>query len=290
MDNDLMIWLGDRVVPAKDAAVSVFDAGFQSGDAIWEGLRVYHGTVLKLDRHLTRLEESARALRIALPYDRAGFADAIDRTLAANGFTDGVHIRLMVTRGTRRTSGMDPSTAPPHGFLVIIPERKGVDAEPTPLRLRTASVRRPDPQVLAATIHHANQLNSIMARLEVMDDPAVDAALMLDGQGFVAEADGANVFCVRDGVVHTPLATACLPGITREAVIELSRSAGYPTHEQQVTLYDLYAADEVFVTGTLCELVPVVTLDSRPIGSGRPGPVWRSLLDRYREMVEASTR
>lgn len=290
MTPELQVYVGDRVLPLSQASVSVFDAGFQSGDAVWEGLRVYHGRVLELDRHLRRLEESAHALRIRLPHDTAGFARAVTQTLDANGFEHDTHIRLMVSRGTRSTSGMDPRNAPPVGTTVIIAEHKPVAAEPDPQRLRTASIRRPHPQFVDSSIHHANQLNSILARLEILDEPDVDATLMLDAFGYVAEADTANVFTVKDGAVRTPLATSCLHGITREAVLDLSRAAGLRTTEEQLTLFDMYSADEVFLTGTVCELVPVVGLDSRRIGDGRPGPVWRDLLGRYRARVEELTR
>lgn len=286
---ELQVFVGDRVVPVSQASVSVFDASFQSGDAVWEGLRVYNGRVLELDRHLRRLEESAHALRIRLPYDADGFADAVARTLEANGFTDDTHVRLMVTRGARSTSGMDPRNAPPVGMTVIVAERKPVEAEPTPQRLRTASIRRPHPHFVDSSIHHANQLNSILARLEILDEPEIDATLMLDATGYVAEADTANVFTVKDGAVRTPYATSCLHGITREAVLDLARDAGYPTTEAQLTLFDVYTADEVFVTGTVCELVPVVEVDRRTIGTGRPGAVWRDLLDRYRARITALT-
>jgi len=285
---ELQVFVGDQVLPVSQAGVSVFDAGFQSGDAVWEGLRVYRGQVYALDEHLTRLEHSAKALRITLPFDRHRIADAIVDTLAANGFTDGVHVRLMVTRGTRSTSGMDPHNAPTHGTLVIIAEPKPVDELPTPQRLRTASTRRPQPHFVDPSIHHSNQLNSILARLEVMDDPDVDAALMLDTDGFVAEADTANIFCVTAGVVRTPLPTACLHGLTRATVVRLSRELSLPTEESRLTLFDLYSADEVFLTGTVCELVPVVEIDRRPIGSGAPGPVHAKLLAAYRDLVARS--
>lgn len=287
---ELQVFVGDRVVPLSQAWVSVFDAGFQSGDAVWEGLRVYHGRVLELERHLRRLEQSAHALRIRLPYDASGFSAAIQRTLEANRFVHDTHVRLMVSRGARSTSGMDPRNAPPVGTTVIVAEHKPVAEEPAAQRLRTASIRRPHPQVVDASIHHANQLNSILARLEILDAPDIDATLMLDAFGYVAEADTANVFCVTDGAVRTPLPTSCLHGITRAAVLDLARGAGYPTAEEQLTLFDLYNADEVFVTGTVCELVPVVALDARRIGDGRPGPVWRDLLDRYRGRVVELTR
>jgi branched-subunit amino acid aminotransferase/4-amino-4-deoxychorismate lyase len=290
MTPELQVYVGDRVVPLSEASVSVLDAGFQSGDAVWEGLRVYHGRVLELDRHLRRLEESAHALRIRLPHDAVGFGNAITQTLEANGFEHDTHIRLMVTRGTRSTSGMDPRNAPLVGTTVIVAEHKPVAQDPAPQRLRTASIRRPHPQFVDSSIHHANQLNSILARLEILDEPEIDATLMLDAFGYVAEADTANVFCVKDGAVRTPLATSCLHGITRAAVLDLCRAAGHPTGEEQLTLFDLYSADEVFLTGTVCELVPVVTLDHRRIGDGRPGPVWRDLLRRYRARVEELTR
>lgn len=288
-DLDLKVYLADRIVPAAQAAVSVFDAGFQSGDAVWEGMRVYNGNVLKLDRHLRRLEESAHALRINLPYDSAGIARAIEQTLEANDFRDDTHIRLMVSRGSRHTSGMDPRNAPPTGTLVVIAERKPVAESPTPQRLRTASIRRPHPQFVDANIHHSNQLNSILARLEILDELDIDATLMLDAFGYVAEADTANIFCVTEGRVRTPFATSCLHGITRGTVLQLAGGAGYDTAEAQLTLFDLYNADEVFVTGTVCELVPVTAIDARQIGEGKPGPIWRDLLDRYRADVNSLT-
>lgn len=290
MARELMVWVGDGLRAAKDAAVSVFDAGFQSGDAVWEGMRVYNGRVFRLEDHLARLEESSRILRIPLPFDRDGLFCAIHETLSANGFTTDTHIRLMVTRGTRRTSGMDPSTAPRAGTLVVIGEHKPVLADPKPQTLQTASVRRPQPDVLAATLHHSNQLNSIMARLEVVDQLGVDAALMLDSDGYVAEADSANIFCVHEDRVKTPVPTACLRGITRQIVLDLSREAGFHTAEERIPLHDMYSADEVFVTGTICELAPVIKVDGRVVGTGQPGPVWKSLLGAYRALVEEATQ
>jgi branched-chain amino acid aminotransferase len=282
-------YVGGRLVGPSEPAVSVFDAGFQSGDAIWEGLRVYDGSVFRLEEHLDRLEHSAKALRIDLPGGRDGVRDALAQTLAANQATSDTHVRLMVTRGSRSTSGMDPANAPAEGTLVIVPERKPVELDPTPQRLRTASIRRPPPQVLDPSIHHANQLNSILARLEVRNDPDVDAALMLDTQGFVAEADTANIFCVVDGRLLTPLPTACLHGITRQIVLELGGRTDLGGDERALTLFDLYRADEVFLTGTVCELVPVVAVDGREIGTGKPGPAWRSLLESYRDLVRRET-
>ena len=284
----LLALVDGRLVDVRDAAISVFDAGFQSGDAVWEGLRVYDGTVFRLAAHLRRLTDSARALKITLPLPLDEIGAAIEVTLAANDLRHDAHVRLMVTRGTRSTSGMDPRNAPPTGALVIVAESKPVSARPAPRTLRTSSIRRPGPQTLDPGIHHANQLNSILARLEVQDT-GVDAALMLDQEGYVAEADTANIFCVTDGRLRTPYATSCLHGITRAIVLRLGVNLDLAPREERLTLFDLYGADEVFVTGTVCELVPVVKIDDRPIGTGAPGPGWERLLGAYRDLVRRET-
>lgn len=283
--SELKIYLDGNIVPASEGKVSVFDAGFQSGDGVWEGMRVYNGVVLRLETHLDRLRDSANALRINVPLPREEIAAAIYSTLEANGFDNDTHIRLMCSRGARRTSGMDPKNAPATGTLVIIAEHKPVKERPTPQRLRTASIRRPFPQVVDPGIHHSNQLNSILARLEVLNDPGIDAALMLDADGFVAEADTANIFCFVDGVLRTPFATSCLHGITRGTILDEARKLGIEAREERLSLFEFYRADEVLVTGTVCELVPVVEIDGRKIGTGEPGPVWQKLLDAYRAHV-----
>ena len=283
--DQLKIYLAGKIVDARDARVSVFDAGFQSGDAVWEGLRLYNGTVFSIDEHLSRLEESAKALCLRLPLDKSGIRDAVYQTLEANNFTDGAHLRLMVTRGTRSTSGMDPKNAPDVGTLIIIAESKPVDDQPAPQRLRTSSIRRPSAATLDPSIHHSNQLNSILARLEVRNDPGVDAALMLDMDGNVAEADTANIFLVKGNSVYTPYATACLSGLTRRLVLKLAADAGFDSQERTLGLFDFYGADEVFITGTVCELVPIVAIDGRPIGLGEPGPVHQALLRAYRGYI-----
>lgn len=284
----LLALVDGRLVDVREAAISVFDAGFQSGDAAWEGLRVYNGTVFRLDDHLHRLADSAKALKITLPLPLAEIGAAVDVTLAANDLRHDAHVRLMVTRGTRSTSGMDPRNAPPAGTLVIVAEPKPVPLQPSPQTLRTSSIRRPGPQTVDPGIHHANQLNSILARLEVQDT-GVDAALMLDQDGYVAEADTANIFCVTNGRLRTPFATSCLHGITRSIVLGLGVDLDISPREERLTLFDLYGADEVFVTGTICELVPVVMIDDRAVGAGKPGPDWGRLLDAYRALVQRET-
>ncbi len=284
----LVAYVDGRLVDPRAPAISVFDAGFQSGDAVWEGLRAYNGTVFRLAEHLRRLADSAKALKITLPLPLDDIGAAVTKTLAANDLRHDAHVRLMVTRGARSTSGMDPRNAPPHGCLVIVAEPKAVPERPPPQTLRTASIRRPGPQTLDPGIHHANQLNSILARLEVQDTGA-DAALMLDQDGYVAEADTANLFCITGGRLRTPIPSACLHGITRQLVLDLGRTLGLPVTEERLTLFDLYGADEVFLTGTVCELVPVTVIDDRAVGSGEPGPVWERLLAAYRELVASET-
>ncbi|MDQ3878188.1 MAG: aminotransferase class IV [Actinomycetota bacterium] len=285
---DLLIYADGRLVPRADAVVSVFDAGFQSGDAVWEGLRVYNGHVFRLADHLQRLRDSSDVLKIELTGDAAQLTAAIYNTLEANGFVNDVHIRLMVTRGTRATSGMDPRNAPPVGTLFIVPEVKPVEPEPQPVRLQTSKIRRPSADTLDPGIHHANQLNSILARLDAYKS-AADAALMLDQVGFVAEADTANIFSARGRVIETPTPRACLHGITRGLIIELGRWLGYKVIERDLSVSDLYASDEVFLTGTICELVPVTEIDQQTIGTGKPGATWDRLLAAYRDLVQQET-
>lgn len=283
MADTSLVWVNGNIVPADNAVVSVFDASFQSGDSTWEGLRVYDGTVFKLSEHLRRLRESAGALEITLPAMTV-LVNGIYDTLRRNGMRDGVHIRLIVSRGTRKTSGMDPRNVVGPSTVVIIPEIKRVLERPTPLRLATSYVRRPTPDTTDAAIHHSNQLNTILARLTAYRANA-DAALMLDPWGFVAEADTASLFCVSQGELITPEYSVFVRGITRSVVLDISREAGMVVHERRVTLAEVYAADEVFVSGTVCELVPVCEIDGRRIGDGKPGPIYGQLLDAYRAKV-----
>jgi len=282
--SELLIYVDGSIVPRSRARVSVFDASFQSGDAVWEGLRLYHGVVFRLDAHLDRLYRSANALEIVVPMDRTALGDAVYATLRANEFRDGVHLRLMVSRGERRTSGMNPQNVEGAATVVIIPEVKPVPEVPQGARLRTVAIRRPEPDVLDPGIHSANQLNSILAKIEA-NRAGVDGALMLDRRGFVAETDSSNIFMVRDGALSTPWSTACLHGITRRVTLDLTRARGWQMREGDFSLFDFYSADEVFTTGTVQELVPVVEIDGRTIGGGGLGPVTAELLAAYRRVA-----
>lgn len=281
-----MISINGRILARPDARVSVFDASFQSGDAVWEGLRLYRGVIFRLDEHLDRLYRSAKALEIAIPIDASSLANDLYAALRANGHHDGVHVRLMVSRGERRTSGMNPQNVDGPATVVIIPELKPVPEVPPEVRLRTVGIRRPEPDVLDPAIHSANQLNSILAKLEA-NRAGVDGALMLDRHGFVAETDTSNIFLVRAGALATPRSTACLHGITRRVVIELARASGRPTLETDISLMDFYSADEVFTTGTVQEVVPVAEIDGRVIGAGTIGPVTAQLVAAYRRAAGA---
>jgi len=229
----------------------------QGGDAVWEGLRLYQGAIFGLAVHLARLRRSATALNFAsIPTD-AEITEAITGTLRANGMVDGVHVRLTLTRGVKVTSGMDPRLNRAGATLIVLAEHKAPVYDTTGLRLVTASVRRPGPDVLDPKIHHANLLNSILAKIEATAAGA-DDALMLDQRGFVAETNATHLFAVIGGSLVTPTTAACPEGITRQTVLELAAAAAIPAAVRDVSLAEMYAADEVFCTGTMGELTPVI--------------------------------
>ncbi len=284
---DIQVWVGDRLWPRDQARVSVFDSSVQGGDAVWEGLRVYDGRVFMLGRHLDRLLDSARAMRFEPLPDLDEVRRALFATLEANGMRDGAHVRLTLTRGPKVTSGMSPRFNRKGPCLIVLAEWKQPIYDPAGVRLMTASVRRNSPQTIDSKIHHNNLINNILAKIEA-DVAGVDDAVMLDLQGWVAETNATNLFLVKRGQLVTPLADACLPGITRGVVLEIARQAGIPTVERRVTPAELYAADELFTTGTMGELSPVLEVDGRPIGAGAEGdgaigPVTRRLQRLYRD-------
>ena len=282
---DLLVYINGHLVPRPEARVSVFDASFQSGDNVWEGIRVYSGRVFKLREHISRLFDSAKALDIPVRLSRGEIEEAIFATLSGNRLFDETHIRLILTRGERRTSGMNPRFVGGEPSLVIIAERKPPIFDKKGIRLVTSSLRRPTPDSLNPQVHHGNQLNSILAKIEA-NHAGADDAVMLDHNGFVAEANSTNLFLVKDGEISTPLPTACLPGITRATVIREARKAGISAVERNIALAELHAADEVFATGTIAEIVPVVEIDRRQIGQGAPGPVTLRVSDLYRRLTQ----
>ncbi|HYP23747.1 MAG TPA: aminotransferase class IV [Actinomycetota bacterium] len=279
---DILVHVDGALVPRAEARVSVFDSVVQGGDAVWEGLRVYEGRVFALDRHLDRLFASAHALRFAGLPSREEVRHAVVDTLAANGMYDDAHVRLTLTRGPKVTSGMSPELNRAGCCLIVLAEWKAPVYDSTGIRLVTSSIRRNSPATLDSKIHHNNLLNNILAKIEA-DVAGVDDALMLDLHGFVAETNATNVFLVRGGVLVTPRADACLPGITRAIVVEVAAAAGIVTEERNVSLSEVYTAAEAFTSGTMGELAPVLEVDGRVIGEGEPGPVTRRLQELHRD-------
>lgn len=277
---DLVVHVGGALVPRSEAKVSVFDSVVQGGDAVWEGLRVYGGRVFELDAHLDRLFASAKALSFAGVPSRAEVVRALLETLEANAMEDQAHVRLTLTRGPKVTSGMSPRFNRAGCCLIVLAEWKPPVYDAAGIRLIISSVRRNPPQCLDSKIHHNNLLNNILAKIEA-EAAGADDAVMLDLHGFVAETNATNLFLVRDGEVHTPAAESCLPGITRRVVLELARADGLVAVERHITPSELYTADEIFTTGTMGELSPVLEIDDREIGDGQPGPVTRRLQDLF---------
>ncbi len=283
---EIQVWVGDRLVPRAEARVSVFDSSVQGGDAVWEGLRVYDGGIFRLDAHLDRLAASAHTLAFARMPSRERIKTAIFATLEANGMRDGAHIRLTLTRGPKVTSGMSPEFNRLGPCLIVLAEWKPPVYAAGGIRLITASVRRNSPQTLDSKIHHNNLLNNILAKIEA-NVAGVDDAVMLDLNGFVSETNATNLFAVRSGRLVTPHADSCLPGITRRVVLEIAAEIELPATERNVSLSELYTADEVFTTGTMGELSPVLEIDGRRIGAGGSGPVTRELSEHYQKKAAA---
>ena len=271
-NRDLIVNVNGHLAHRDKAAISPFDSAVQGGDAVWEGLRLYDGRIFRLDEHLARLRRSARALAFdSVPSDEV-ITNEIRRTLQANGMTDGVHIRLTLTRGVKITSGMDPRLHQAGPTLIVLAEHKPPVYDASGITLVTSSVRRTAPDSIDPKIHHNNLLASILAKIEA-NVAGADDALMLDHRGFVAETNATNIFLVTAGVLGPPTAAACPEGITRGAVLELAAEAEIECAVADYSLTQLYTADELFVTGTMGGIAPVISLDGLRIGDGSPGPV-----------------
>ncbi|MBB1088039.1 aminotransferase class IV [Lysobacter sp. SG-8] len=281
----ILIWINGALKPRAEAVVSVFDSGFVLGDGVWEGLRVHGGQPVFLDAHLDRLFEGARAIALDIGMDRGQLTAAIMETLAANGMDEGVHLRLMVTRGVKRTPYQDPRVTVGPATVVIIPEFKNAKPETlsTGLKLFTVHVRRGFPDVQDPKLNSHSKLNCITACIQATAAGA-DEGLMLDPHGFVATCNSTHFFIVRKGEVWTSTGDYCLGGITRANVLRACRDAGIPAFEKNFSLTEVYGADEAFVTGTFAGVVPVREIDGRPMGAV-PGPMVQRLQGLYREMV-----
>src|SRR5688500_3440736 len=284
---DILISVNGELKRRGEAMVSVFDSGFVLGDGVWEGLRVHKGRIAFLDRHLDRLWEGAKAIAMDIGLSREVLTARLYETLDANRMDEGVHIRLMVTRGIRSTPYQDPRVVISPATIVIIPEYKN----PLPatvergIRLFTVHVRRGDPAVQDPKLNSHSKLNCITACIQAAQAGA-DEALMLDPHGFVATCNSTHFFIVRKGEVWTSTGDYCLGGVTRANVIAIGRAAGIPVFERNFSLTDVYGADEAFVTGTFAGVIPVTEVDGRPITDGR-GPMVERLQNLYRRRIEA---
>jgi branched-chain amino acid aminotransferase len=283
-NRDLIVNINGNLVPRDQAGVSPFDSSVQGGDAVWEGLRLYQGRIFRLVEHLDRLRSSALALAFAEIPPHEVIIHEVRRTLAANGMRDGVHIRLTLTRGVKITSGMDPRLNQSGPTLIVLAEHKPPVYDRSGLTLITSNVRRPAPDCLDPRIHHCNLIPSILAKIQA-NAAGADDALMLDPHGFVAETNATHVFLVDRGTVRTGRTTACPEGITRAVVLELCRDHGIAAEVADLSLTDVYRADEMFCTGTMGELAPVTRVDGRVIGDGRPGPLTRRLTELFGELT-----
>jgi branched-chain amino acid aminotransferase len=284
-NRNLIVNINGQLVHRDKAGISPFDSAVQGGDAVWEGLRLYNGRIFKLHEHLDRLERSARALSFTEIPAREKIIDEIRRTLGANKMRDGVHVRLTLTRGVKITSGMDPRLNQAGPTLIVVAEHKAPVYAKTGLRLITSKTRRPPPDVLDARIHHANLLNSILAKIEA-NNAGADDALMLDTRGFVAETNATHVFIVRNSDVATGRVVACPEGITRATIIEICAAEKIRCVETDLSLDDVYGAREIFCTGTMGELAAVTEIDNRRIGDGNVGSTTTCLSDLYLKRTE----
>ncbi len=280
----IKVHVAGHLVDRGDAKVSVFDSVVQGGDAVWEGLRIYDGRVFQLDAHLDRLLASAKAMAFADVPSRESVKSAIFETLEANGMRDQAHIRLTLTRGPKTTSGMSPVFNRYGCTLIVLAEWKPPVYDAGGIRLITSSTRRNTPQCLDSKIHHNNLINNILAKIEA-NHAGVDDALMLDIQGFVSETNATNVFLISGDSVLTPHADSCLPGITRYVVIDICADQSISLIERNLSLTEVYTADEMFTTGTMGELSPVLEVDGRTIGNGEIGPITRRLQKHYSELT-----
>ncbi len=279
-NDDLLVNVNGVLSRADDARISPFDSAVQGGDAVWEGLRLYDGRIFRLTEHLARLRRSARALAFdTVPADDE-IIEQIRRTLAANEMRDDVHLRLTLTRGVKITSGMDPRLNQAGPTLIVLAEFKSPVYDDSGITLVTSSVRRHRADSLDPKIHHNNLLTSILAKIEA-NVAGADDALMLDDAGFVAETNATHVFFVTGGVVHTSTTKACPEGITREAILAVCAAEGIPAVVGDHSLVQHHTADEVFVTGTMGGLTPVVAIDGRRVGPGARGPVTERLTAAY---------
>jgi len=284
----MKIWLDGNLVDESDAKISVFDHGVLYGDGVFEGIRIYNGRVFRLEEHIRRLFDSAKAIVLTIPWTYEEVIKATVETVAANGLRDG-YIRLVVTRGVGGL-GLNPYLCPKASMFIIASTIQLYPEEhyEKGLALITCATRRPTPGALMPQVKSLNYLNNIMAKVEAIQANALEA-IMLNEQGYVAECTGDNIFLLKNGVILTPLISdGGLDGITRSVIMHLAKKLGVEVREQSLTRYDIFIADECFLTGTAAEVVPVISLDRRTIGDGKPGPITKRFIEAFREEANST--
>ncbi|MBK9333750.1 MAG: aminotransferase class IV [Ignavibacteria bacterium] len=285
-NSDIKVFIGDRLYERKDAKVSVFDSSVQGGDAVWEGLRIYNGKIFCFDRHVHRLQESAKTLCFENIPGFDFIKKAVMETLKANGMKNDAHIRLTLTRGEKITSGMDPRLNTKGPCLIVLAEwKKPVYDNASGIKLVTSHIRRNSPQYLDSKIHHNNLINNILAKIEA-NLYGADDALMLDGNGFVSETNATNVFMIKNRILHTPNPDSCLPGITRGLVMEITAELNLICKERNISVSEFYNADEVFTTGTMGELTSVYEIDGRKIINNTGLKILNKIMEEFKKRTE----
>ncbi len=285
MDIDTICYVNGKLVPKSEATVSLYDSGFQHGDGIYEGIRCYDGRVFMLDEHIERLFESAKAIDIDMGITPGEMREIVLKTIRANSIQTNLHMRLQVTRGRKTVTGMNPKLSVEVPTIVICVDYKEPIFSKKGVRLITSTFKRTRPDFLDPKVHTCNQLGQILANIEANRQGA-DEAIMLDPNGFVAETNGTTLFMVKDGVVNTPTTDYILVGITRGIIMKLAKDCGYPVVERNISLSEFYNADEVFMCGTVGEIVPVAEIDRKKIGTSVPGTHTSALMEKYRAMTD----
>ena len=285
-NENVLVYINGEFYPREEARISVFDSGFLVGDGVWEGIRLHDGKFAFLEKHLDRLFEGARSIDLEIGMTREEISDILYETVRRNSMTTNVHVRLMVTRGEKKTPSQDPRLTVGGPNIVIIAEHKVPDPEVKErgIALFTATIRRPSPDTLDQKLNCHSKLHEIVALIQALKAGA-DEALMLDPNGAVATCNATNFFIVRHGEVWSSTGQYCLNGITRQMVIELCKANHIPIFERPFSLTDVYGADEAFVTGTFGGITPVVSVDEREIGDGEPGETTARLSELYRVAV-----
>ncbi|MEM2374088.1 MAG: branched-chain-amino-acid transaminase [Thermoproteota archaeon] len=277
------VYIDGQFVPRKDAKISVWDHGLLYGDGVYEAIRIYEGNIFKLKEHVNRLYYSAKAIKIDIPITKEELLEAVVELVKKNKLQNG-YLRIVVTRGVG-PMGADPRNCKKPTIIIMSETRKAL-FEGRPIVAIVSSVRRIPSECLDPRIKSLNYLNNVLAKIQAIEAGA-DEAIMLNLEGYVSEAVTENVFVVKNNIVYTPPLTAgILEGITRNVVIEIIKNLGLQMKEENLTIYDLYTADEVFLTGTAAEITPVVKIDGRLIGNGEPGPIYKKVIEEYRKIVK----